>query len=130
MPKMEFEWFSNSKKKVISAFICSFELVSNTAEMKYLKWSSEKMHCFNGYHFYKSYWYPEDEELLHLSHEKENPFDVFAIKATENGGLVVGHLLIKISRITKDRGSKMTASLVNVIPTISSCTKDELEFHA
>lgn len=98
--------------------------------MKYLKWSLEKMHCFNGYHFCKSYWYPEEEELLHLPHEKENLFDVFAIKATGNGGLVVGHLSIKISRITKDRGAKMKVSLVNMIPTISSCTKDELEFHA
>ena len=35
------------------------------------------------YHFYKLYWHSEEKQLLHLLHEKEHPFNIFAIKATK-----------------------------------------------
>ena len=33
-----------------------------------------------GYHYYRDYWQPQPEQKLVCSHEKNNPYDFFAIK--------------------------------------------------
>ena len=33
-----------------------------------------------GYHSYRDYWQPQPEQKLVCSHEKNNPYDFFAIK--------------------------------------------------
>lgn len=67
-----------------------------------------------GYHYYKKYWQPEVNQILYLSHEKDNHFDSFAIKMCDVQGTIRGHLPMEISRVTKfllDRGAKITATL-------------------
>jgi len=67
-----------------------------------------------GYHYYKKYWQPEVNQVLYLSHEKDNHFDSFAIKMCDVQGNIRGHLPMEISRVTKfllDRGAKITATL-------------------
>ena len=42
-----------------------------------------------------NYWQPQPEQKLVYSHEKNNPYNFFAIKvAVAEFGMVVGHLLI------------------------------------
>jgi len=56
------------------------------------------------------------EEELFCSHEKDNAFDVFAIKITDQCGNIRGHLPQEIARITKfllDRGAKVTLALTS-----------------
>ena len=79
---------------------------------------SKIIYSFNaavrGYHYYKSFCSPEEQQLLYLSHKEENPFGVFAIKSTDKKGNMVGHLPMEISRISKfliDRGALMTGTL-------------------
>ena len=72
--------------------------------------------AIRGFHYYKRYWNPRLEEELFCSHEEENAFDVFAIKITDESGVIRGHLPREISRVTKfllDRGAKMTTVLTS-----------------
>ena len=68
------------------------------------------------YHYYRSIWDPEPEQILNCYHERNNPFDRCAIKCCEIGKKVtIGHMPIEISRVTKffiDRGATITAQLV------------------
>ena len=40
-----------------------------------------------GYHYYRRYWSPIENETLQCFHESGNPFDVFAIKTCSKGSL-------------------------------------------
>ena len=56
----------------------------------------DKMYSFDaairGYHYYRKYWQPEVNQKLCLSHERDNAFDVFSIKACDGEVKIVGHL--------------------------------------
>ena len=67
-----------------------------------------------GFHFYRRAWVPTESEKLKCAHDKNNPFDDFAIKTMNNSDQTVGHLPIELSRITKfliDRGAQVEAQL-------------------
>ena len=67
-----------------------------------------------GFHFFKRDWVPTECEKLICTHERNNPFDDFAIKTVKSSGQTVGHLPMELSRITKfliDRGAKVEAQL-------------------
>ena len=67
-----------------------------------------------GFHFCRRAWVPTENEKLKCAHDKNNPFDDFAIKTMDNSGQTVGHLPMELSRITKfliDRGAKVEAQL-------------------
>ena len=67
-----------------------------------------------GFHFYGRAWVPTENEKLKCAHDKNNPFDDFAIKTMDNSGQTVGHLPMELSQITKfliDRGEKVEAQL-------------------
>ena len=70
-----------------------------------------------GYHYYRRYWTPQQDQELICSHEPDNPFDQFAIKVCDREKEdVVGHLPREISRATKifiDRVAKITATLTS-----------------
>lgn len=71
-----------------------------------------------GFHFYRSFWKPEENQVLHCFYENNNAFDRFAIKVCELGNdRPVGHFIKEISRVTKyflARGATMTATLTSV----------------
>ena len=67
-----------------------------------------------GFHYYKKLWSPREGEILNCYYERDNAFDVFAIKTESKNGSTVGHLPREVFRITKfilDRGAKVTATL-------------------
>ena len=68
-----------------------------------------------GYHYYRTFWKPEPNQILNCYYENDNAFDRFAIKVCEFGKEIpVGHLPKEISRVTKyllDRGATATATL-------------------
>lgn len=69
-----------------------------------------------GYHYYRRYWEPKENEKLDCSNEPDNPFDRFAIKTVTENGDIVGHLPKEISRVTKyllDRGITMSCKLTS-----------------
>ena len=70
-----------------------------------------------GYHYYKSFWSPQPNQVLNCYFEENNAFDRFAIKVCENGKEVpIGHLPKEISRVTKfilDRGATAIATLTS-----------------
>ena len=68
-----------------------------------------------GFHVYREVWNPSESEELTCLYERNNLFDMFAIRTcrTEDG-ITVGHLPREISRPTKfliDRGAKVVAKL-------------------
>ena len=70
----------------------------------------------HGFHYYRKFWKPKENEKLDCSHEEHNPFDWFAIKTVTSDGMIVGHLPREISRITKfflDRGAVMQVELTS-----------------
>ena len=78
----------------------------------------EKTYSFTtavrGYHYYRRYWQPLENEKLFCTYESKNVFDRFAIKTTKENGDIVGHLPKEISRVTKyylDRGATMHCQL-------------------
>ena len=69
-----------------------------------------------GFHYYRKFWKPKENEKLDCSHEEHNPFDWFAIKTCTRYGMILGHLLRVISRITKfflDCGAVMQVELTS-----------------
>ena len=79
-----------------------------------------------GYHSYRRYWQPQPEQRLVCSHEKNNPYDFFAIKAAvPESGTTVGHLPMENSRVTNyilDRGAHvypvLTSTNYCVLPLV------------
>ena len=80
-----------------------------------LERSKEFVCAIRGYHYYRRYWTPIINENLNCLHDRENPFDVFAIKTCQSQSFeAVGHLPREISRATKfllDRGALVTATI-------------------
>ena len=67
-----------------------------------------------GFHYYRRFWRPKENEKLDCLHKPENAFDRFAIKTVNEKGEIVGHLPKEISRVTKyllDRGFTMYCKL-------------------
>ena len=67
-----------------------------------------------GFHHYRRFWRPKENEKLDCLHEPGNAFDRFAIKTVNEKGEIVGHLPKEISRVTKyllDRGFTMYCKL-------------------
>ena len=54
--------------------------------------------AIRGYHYYRKFWHPVEEERLLCSREENNGFDQFAIKTCNMAGLIVGHLPRELSR--------------------------------
>ena len=70
-----------------------------------------------GSHLYRRAWVPTESEKLKCAHDKNKPFDDFAIKTMHNSGQAVGHLPIEFTRITKfliDRGAEVEAQLSSI----------------
>ena len=64
--------------------------------------------AIRGYHYYRKYWRPEVNQKLYLSHERDNVFDVFSVKACDAEGKM------EVSRITKflmDQGARLIVTL-------------------
>ena len=74
------------------------------AYVKLFEYSS----AVRGYHYYLQYWKPQAQQELECFHEKDNPYDFFAIKVTDIiSGMTMGHLPMENSRVAKfllDRG--------------------------
>ena len=84
-----------------------------------------------GYHYYRCYCSPIENETLQCFHESGNLFDVFAIKTCSKGSLqAVGHLPREISRLTKfilDRGVEAEPRLTSTNYRRSPITQGSLE---
>ena len=80
-----------------------------------LEASKDFMCAIRGYHYHRSHWEPVRSETLKCLHDKENAFDVFAIKTCEAKSFkTVGHLPKEISKATKlmlDRGAVVSATV-------------------
>ena len=94
----------------------------------------DKIYSFDaairGYHYYRKCWQLEVNQKLYLSHERDNAFDVFSIKACDAEGKIVGHLPMEQSRITKflmGQGARLTATLRTTYYRKSSLMQDGLE---
>ena len=70
-----------------------------------------------GYHYYRTFWKPQPNQILNCYQENDNAFNRFAIKVCKFGKEIpVGHLPKDISRATKyllDRGATATATLTS-----------------
>ena len=69
-----------------------------------------------GFHYYRRFWRPKENEKLDCFYESGNVFDQFAIKTVDERGETVGHLPKEISRVTKhfvDRGISMHSKLTS-----------------
>ena len=84
-----------------------------------------------GYHYYRRYWHPQPEQRWVCSHEKNNPYDFFAIKVTvPESGTTVGHQPMENSRVTKyilDRGAHEYAVLTSTNYCVSPLVQGGLE---
>ena len=84
-----------------------------------------------GYHFYRKSWQPTEGQTLDCLHEKDNPFDFFAIKVMEqDSGKTVGHLPMENSRATKfllDRGARFISILTSTNYCVSPLVQGGLE---
>ena len=71
-----------------------------------------------GFHHYRHHWHLEPDQILNCYHERNNPFDRFAIKFCEVGKEeMIGHIPMEISWVTKyfmDRRANVTAQLTGV----------------
>ena len=81
-----------------------------------MDYNKEKMSsaAVRSFHFYRTARVPTESDKLKCTHEKNNPFNDFAIKTMNNSGQTVWHLPLELSRITKfliDRGAKVEAQL-------------------
>ena len=86
-----------------------------------------------GYHYYRRYWSPQENEILKCYHESGNPFDIFAIKTYSNQDpRVVGHLPQEISLITKyllELGAEIEVQLTSSQYRSSPITQGGQENH-
>ena len=85
-----------------------------------------------GYHYYRRYWQPEINKTIYLSHEKNNHFDLFAIKLCDIQGNIAEHLPMEISCITKfllDLGAGIEATLRSTHYRQSPLVQGGLEIH-
>ena len=84
-----------------------------------------------GFHYYQRYWQPTGNECLDCAHEKENPYDYFAIKACRKTDVkIVGHLHMEISRPAKfllNRDARITATLMATSYYASPLVQRDLE---
>ena len=84
-----------------------------------------------GYHYYRHFWQPEESQTLYCAYEKENSFDIFAIKVMDrNSGATVGHLPMENSRAIKfllDRGARVFATLTATNYCVSPLVQGGLE---
>ena len=67
-----------------------------------------------GFHRYRNFWKPKENEKLDSFYEEHNPYDQFAIKTVTSDGMIIGHLPREITRITKfflDHGAVMQVEL-------------------
>ena len=84
-----------------------------------------------GYHYYPNYWTPTESQKLDCVHERDNPFDFFAIKVmNQESGATVGHLPMENSRATKfllDRGARVIATLTSTNYCVSPLVQGGLE---
>ena len=83
-----------------------------------IRWKKMETHWFTaavrGFHYYRRFWRPKENEKLDCLPEPGNAFDRFAIKTVNEKGEIVGHLPKEISRVTKyllDRGFTMYCKL-------------------
>ena len=64
-----------------------------------------------GYHYYRKYLQPQIQQKLVHSYEKDNPYDILALKVADIVlGMIVGHLPMENSRVTKfilNRGARV-----------------------
>ena len=88
--------------------------------------------AIRGYHYYRTFWKPDPNQILNCYYENDNAFDRFAIKVCEFGKEIpVGHLPKEISRVTKyllDRGATATATLTSITDDLLSY-KEGSKFH-
>ena len=74
---------------------------------------------------------PQPEQRLVCSHEKNNPYDFFAIRVTiPESGMTIGHLPMENSRVTKyilDRGAQVYAVLTSTNYCVSPLVQGGLE---
>ena len=84
-----------------------------------------------GYHYHRTFWKPEPNQILNCYYENDNTFDRFTIKVQECGKEIpVGHLLKEISRVTKyllDTGATAIATLTSEHDLLSY--KEGSKFH-
>ena len=70
------------------------------------------------FHHYPHHWHLVRDQILNCCHERNNPFDRFAIKFCEAGKEeTICHIPMEISRMTKyfmDKGTTVTAQLTGV----------------
>ena len=94
--------------------------------MKLYKYSSAMRGC----HYYRNYCQPVVGEELVCMHERDNPFDLFAIAIKKTTGEIVGHLPMKNSRVAKylmDRGARFTVALSSSQYCVSPLVQGGLE---
>ena len=69
-----------------------------------------------GYHYYKRIWLPQIDDIVNCDWEYGNAYDRFAIKATNEQNIIVGHLPLELSRVVKhliDRGAVVYGRVTN-----------------
>ena len=72
--------------------------------------------ALRGFHYYQKIWCPREGEVLNCYHERDDAFDVFAIKTESKNGTTIGYLPREVSRVIEfilDRGAKVTATLTS-----------------
>ena len=61
-----------------------------------IRWKKIETHSFTaavrGFHYYRRFWRPKENEKLYCLHGPGNAFDRFAIKTVNEKGEIVGHL--------------------------------------
>ena len=96
-----------------------------------LETSKDFMCAIRGYHHHRHHWTPVRNETLKCLHDKENFFDVFAIKTCEAKSFkTVGYLPKEISEATKhllDRGAVVSATVSSNIYRRSPLVQGGLE---
>ena len=83
-----------------------------------------------GFHYYRKFWKPKENEKLDYSHEEHNPFDWSTVKTVTGDGMIVGQLPREISRIINfflDRGAVMQVELTSKHYRRSPLVKGEME---
>ena len=73
-----------------------------------------------GYHYYRQYWQPEESQTLDCAREKDNPFDIFAIKVMDRNSRATNKFLL-------DRGARVFATLTSINYCVSLLVQGGLE---